>query len=221
MTLRRAFLIIAALPFLLGAANGAVPVPKSLRLDYVIKRDGDPIGTHVVTFKRDNDDLLVDTRIKVAVRMLFITVYRYEKSARETWRDGRIIAYRADTDDNGDPIKGRVVLTSEGLAAEGPKGKTIAPPGTMISGYWNMATVRQTALIDSEDVTLVPIKIEGGAAARITIGDQTFETRHYRITGELARELWYDTDGLLVKMRAIGSDGSVIDTDRKTGEKPN
>jgi hypothetical protein len=216
VTLRRTFLILAMLPLLLGAARTETPVPDTKRLDYVIKRDGDPIGTHVITFKRHKGDLLVDTRIKVAVRILFVTVYRYEKTARETWRDGRITAYRADTDDNGDPIKGRVVLTPEGLAAEGPKGKVIASPGTMISGYWNMATVKQTTLIDSEDVSLVPIRVEGGAAARVTLGAQTFETRHFRITGELARELWYDRQGLLVKMRTIGSDGSVIDTDRKT-----
>ncbi len=106
-------------------------------------------------------------------------------------------------------------MTAKGLSAKGPKGTIIAPPGTMISGYWNIATVKQTALIDSEDVSLVPIKMEGGEAARITIGEKTYETRHYRITGELARELWYDGDGLLVKMRSTGSDGSIIDTDRK------
>ena len=215
MTLRRALMVMAVLPLLIGAANTETPVPASKRLDYVINRNGDPIGTHVITFKREKGNLLVDTQVKVAVRMLFVTVYRYEKSARETWRDGRVTAYQADTDDNGDPIKGRVVLTSEGLVAKGPKGKAIVPPGTMISGYWNMATVKQTALIDSKDVTLVPIKVMGGKAVRITIGAQTFETHHYRITGELARELWYDADGLLVKMRAIGSDGSIIDTDRK------
>lgn len=215
MTPRRAFLALAAVPLVLGAADNAPPAPSAMRLEYVIKRNGDPIGSHVITFTREDGDLLVDTRIEVAVRILFVTVYRYRKFARETWRGGRVVAYRADTDDDGDTITGRVISGPEGLVAEGPKGKTVAPFGTMISGYWNMATVKQTALIDSEDVTLVPIKVLGGEAAAITIGDRRFETRRYRITGALARELWYGADGLLVKMRAIGSDGSVIDTDRK------
>jgi hypothetical protein len=203
------------LPFLLGAADNMPPVPDSMRLDYVIKRNGDPIGSHVIAFKRDKGDLLVDTTIKVAVRIMFVTVYRYEKTARETWRDGKVVAYRADTNDDGDPIKGRVGLGPKGLVAQGPKGRVIAPSGTMISGYWNIATVKQTALIDSENVTLVPIEVQGGEPANITIGDRKFTTRHFRITGELARDLWYGRDGLLIKMRAIGSDGSVIDTDRK------
>ena len=59
------------------------------------------------------------------------------------------------------------------------------------------------------------IGVTGGEAATITIGDRQYATRHYRMTGELARELWYGSDGLLVKMRGTGSDGSVIDTDRK------
>jgi hypothetical protein len=212
---RRALMMLVLLPLLMGAAENQPPVPDSLRLDYVVKRDGEPIGSHVITFKRDNGELLVDTHVKVEVRILFVTAYRYEKSARETWRGGRITAYRADTDDDGDPIRGRVTLGPEGLVAEGPKGKIIAPSDTMISGYWNMATVRRTALIDSENVTLVPIKVQGGEAVRLVIGDRQYDTRHYRLTGELARELWYGDDGLLIKMRAIGSDGSIIDTDRK------
>lgn len=207
--------LLPLLPMLIGAAPIEPPVPKSMRLDYVIKRDGDIIGSHAIAFRRDKDALLVDTVVKVAVRILFVTVYRYEKSARETWRGGRVVAYRADTDDNGEPIRARVSIGPKGLMLDGPKGKSTAPPVTMISGYWNMATIHQAALIDSEDATLVPIKIDGGEAAKITIDDRRYDTRHYRITGELARELWYDSDGLMIKMRAIGSDGSVIDTDRK------
>lgn len=215
---RRALFVLAILPLLLGAADNQPTVPDSLRLDYVIKRNGDPIGSHVIAFRRHKGDLLVDTTIKVAVRIMFVTVYRYEKTARETWRGGKVVTYRAKTNDNNDIIKGRVDLGPKGLTAEGPKGKAVAPLGMMISGYWNMATVRQTALIDSENVAIVPIKVLGGEAASLTIGERKFATRHYRITGELARELWYDKDGLLIKMRTIGSDGSVIDTDRKQGE---
>ncbi len=212
---RRALMMLVLLPLLLGAAGHQPPTPDSLRLDYVVKRNGDVIGSHVITFRRDNGALLVDTHVKVEVRMMFMTVYKYEKSSRETWRGGRIAAYRAETNDNGNPIKGRVTLGPKGLIAEGPKGKTIAPPGAMISGYWNMATVKQTELIDSENATLAPIKVLGGEAVRIAMGGRQYDTRHFRITGDLARELWYGADGLLVKMRAIGSDGSIIDTDRK------
>ena len=84
-------------------------------------------------------------------------------------------------------LPGRVVLQSNGLAAKGRKGEFIAPSGTMISGYWNVATIKQTALIDSEDVTLVPIAVDGGEAASIKIGNRAYNSRHYRITGELAR----------------------------------
>ncbi|NQU69292.1 MAG: hypothetical protein HQ514_02015, partial [Rhodospirillales bacterium] len=108
-----------------------------------------------------------------------------------------------------------VTLGPKGLVAEGPKGKTIAPPDAMISGYWNMATVKKTELIDSENAALVPIKVLGGEAVRLAIGDRKYDTRHFRITGELAQELWYGADGLLIKTRAVGSDGSIIDTDRK------
>lgn len=215
-------LLIAFL--LLAGTAQAQPVPGSGRLDYVISRDGDQIGTHVITFQRTGDQLHVDTRVEIAVQIAFITVYRFTKTTRETWRNGRVVGYRAETDDNGALIKASVGAGPEGLIAIGPRGRIIATPDTMISGYWNIATVKQKALLDSEDVRLIPIAVENLGETELRAG---VKARHYRITGELARELWYGANGLLLKMRATASDGSVIDTvsrqllaagDRNTGK---
>ncbi len=208
---RRALIAIALFPLLLGAAFDP-PVPQSGSLEFDIIRDGDKIGAHRFVFRRRGDVLTVETTVDVAVKFAFITVYRFRKTSRETWRDGRVIAYQAETDDNGTDIRLRVESGPEGMIVHGPKGRDVAPPGTMISGYWNQATMGQHHLIDSEDGTVVPIKVEGVGPAEITIGGFRVRTRYYRITGELARELWYGTDGLLVRMRSIGSDGSVIET---------
>jgi len=35
--------------------------------------------------------------------------------------------------------------------------------------------------------------------------------RHYLLTGELTREVWYDPDGVLVKVRFSGQDGADIE----------
>lgn len=211
MRLRRALIVVALFPVLLGAGFDP-PVPDSGALEYDITRDGDKIGTHRFVFLRQGAALIVTTTVDVAVKFAFVTVYRFHKTARETWRDGRVINFRSETDDNGTEIKARADSGPEGMVAIGPKGRVVAPPGTMISGYWNAATVGRRVLIDSEDGTLVPIKVEGGGTAEIVIDGHRVRTRHYRIKGELARELWYGPDGLLVKMRLIGSDGSIIDT---------
>ncbi len=194
------------------APAAAQPVPDSGRLDYVIERDGARIGTHSVTFGRDGGTLRVETRVEVVVRFAFITLYEYAKTSRETWRDGRMVAYEARTDDDGDIIEGRAELRPEGLVATGPKGRVVAPAGTMISSSWNVATIRQSALIDSEDATLHPITVTGGEAAIVTVAGRDVPARHSRIEGTLARELWYGDDGLLLRMRSVARDGSVIDT---------
>lgn len=35
--------------------------------------------------------------------------------------------------------------------------------------------------------------------------------RHYSITGDLQRELWYDPNGVLVQVRFLGEDDSTIE----------
>jgi len=49
-----------------------------------VLRNGDPVGSHVVSFDRDGDDLIVRNRFELSIEFLFVTAYRYvyESTAR-------------------------------------------------------------------------------------------------------------------------------------------
>ena len=212
----RAFSLVAALLAIVAVATPAVsaapPIPKTGKLAYIINRDGAQIGTHVITFEREGDRLFVDTKVDVDVKLAFISLYKFVKRAREVWKDGRVIGYEARVDDNGNIMEARAEANGSKLVLEGPNGKAVAPLGTMISGYWNIATVDQDRLVDSEDARLRKVAFEGGSEQTIEIEGRSVKARYFRVTGALVRELWYDAKGLLLKMRAVASDGSVIET---------
>jgi hypothetical protein len=44
----------------------------------------------------------------------------------------------------------------------------------------------------------------------VTARGRSVEARHYQLSGELERELWYDAAGVLVQVRFKGKDGSDI-----------
>lgn len=201
--------LIAAAGF--SAVAGPL-IPETGKLDYVVNRDGDQIGTHVITFRRKGERLLVDTNVDVAVKLAFITLYRFAKRAREVWKDGRVVGYRVTVNDNGNIIEASAKANGTKLLLDGPNGKAVAPLGTMVSGYWSIDTVTQKALIDSEEGRLRPVEFKGGEEQTIDIKGRSFKARYYRLTGALVREVWYDAKGLLLKMRAIARDGSVIET---------
>jgi hypothetical protein len=189
------------------------------RIEMTITRDKEPIGTHTVTFAREGDRLHVDTRVEIAVKIAFLTVYRMLKTSRETWEGGRMVAYTATIDDNGTISTVRVRPEAGRLAIDGPEGRVTAPLGTMMSGYWSEKCVTQTLLIDSSDGVLR--RVATGKATPEKLGERGMRTRRYRMTGDLTRDLWYGEDGRLVRVREIASDNSVIVTELKSLNRTN
>jgi len=95
----RSILLAAAIFLAAGGTGGAEPVTEDLSFE--VWRDGESIGTHALRFTRDGDRLFVDIEVALAVKVLFVTAYRYEQQRREVWKDGRLVAFRSKTHDDG------------------------------------------------------------------------------------------------------------------------
>ncbi len=183
------------------------------RIEMTITRNKEQIGTHSFTFVRDGTRLHVDTRVEIAVKLAFVTVYRMLKTSRETWEHDRVVAYDATIDDNGTVSTIKVRPDGENLVVDGPDGRVTAPLGTMISGYWSDRTVERKLLIDSGDGILRRVSVGKATSEMLAAGDRGLPVRRYRMTGDLKRDLWYGEDGRLVRMREVARDGSVIVTE--------
>jgi hypothetical protein len=64
-------------------------------------RHGSAIGEHRVTFRPDGNRLIVETRVQIAVKVLFFTAFRFAHEAEEVWRSDRLVSVTSTTDDNG------------------------------------------------------------------------------------------------------------------------
>src|SRR6267142_4253779 len=128
-----------------AAANAAITVPDGFppagTITYDVWREGSQIGTHTVEFTRDGDKLTVHTKIRIEVKLLFVTVYRFAHDAEEDWVDGKLMRFAAKTDDNGTDRD--VLLERSGEELRGHyNSEPAALPGNLIPGsLWNPATV--------------------------------------------------------------------------------
>ncbi|QEX15170.1 hypothetical protein FRZ44_04500 [Hypericibacter terrae] len=196
-----------------GKAAIAVPdgFPPDGTITYDVWREGSQIGTHTVEFARDGDKLTVHTRIRIQVKLLFITVYRFEHDAEEDWVDGKLMRFAAKTNDNGTDRD--VLLERQGDELRGHYNSEQATlPGDLIPGsLWNPATIDQKQLIEptkgrAKDVTIVDHGME-----TVTLGSGAkVQGHHYSITGDLRREVWYGPDGEVVQAAYNAKDGSLL-----------
>jgi hypothetical protein len=189
-------------------------VPLSGRQEFSVFRDGERIGTDVSEFLRDGDRLTVRSHTDIAVEILSIVVYRYEKDSEEQWVDGKLVGLRSDINDDGD--KSAVELTGDDATepkllhvSTGDKSTTVKA-GLMPSSFWNPATVEQSEFIDPEDGQTRRVIVAPHGFELLKVAGRDVKARHYRMSGDIDRDLWYGLDGQLLKIEFEAEDGSRI-----------
>jgi Domain of unknown function (DUF6134) len=205
-------LLLLGLVATVPAAAGVQPVPAPLEFD--IAREGDVVGHHRIDFRRDGDRLVVRSDLKIEVEMLSFTVYRYQQSREEVWRDGKLIALAATADDDGTPhdIKGSAGPNGELRMTSNNKDRWTLPPESVPASFWNQSMVTQKGpLVDSLTGRILPGKVVKLGPETIRAGGRDIVATHYRLEGKRARDIWYDAGGRWVKMRAVARDGSVAE----------
>lgn len=202
----RALLALAVLaPFAATArAEPVVPAP----LNFIVEREGTPIGTHRLTFHADGERLVVDIAVNIKVTIAFITVYTHTSRGREVWQDDRLVSFESDTDDNGTALKVRVRAAADGLQVAGKDGSYTAPADMLPGSYWRAETVKRTQFIDTEDGHLVDLVSQPAGRRPVAVGDGMVDTDVYRLSGEMDGELGYTPEGewTLLRFKTHGSD---------------
>src|SRR5690348_1747258 len=79
----------------------AEPEADTVTLSFAVMRNGDQIGTSTTRLRRDGARTIAEIATHIAVKLAYITVYRYDQTEIEHWVDGYLVAMTAHTDDNG------------------------------------------------------------------------------------------------------------------------
>lgn len=183
----------------LSPAFAAAP-PPSGRLAFDVTRKDSDIGDHVFTFSGGGGDFDVNVSTDIAVRVPLIRakVYSYEQRSQETWRGGSLVHLASRTDADGK--KEQVDAPVDRL-----------PPGSL----WSVDTVRASRLVNTIDGAVMKVRVADLGSERIAADGRTIAARHYRISGDLDRDVWYDADGYLARLTLVADDGSTVTYVRK------
>ncbi|TVR96742.1 MAG: hypothetical protein EA406_11340 [Rhodospirillales bacterium] len=196
------------------ACRGAMIDPIALygeELRFRVLREGSPVGVHRVRFQRQGDRVIADTRFDLEVRVLFFTAYRFQYQSRDVWQDGCLVSLTAKTDDNGAVSAVAAERRNGRLHVEGPGGRFTTEPGIFPTTHWNAEVVGSDRVLNTINGRIAEVDIRPMGRSRVTLSGTSADARHYRYTGDLQTEVWYDSDGRWVKMRFQAKDGSTIE----------
>lgn len=201
--------LLAALPVALPAAQAAVPPGGQLR--FAVFRDGSQIGEHELTFRNQGGDLAVDVNTKIAVKIAFVTAYRFEHEGHEIWHGDRLMRLWSKTNDDGTHHVLDVEADKAGLEIHADGHDANAPANIIPASLWNEGILQGGRILNTLDGSRMAVQVADLGADTVFVKGSKEAAHHYAITGDLQRELWYDANHVLVKVRFKAKDGSTIE----------
>jgi hypothetical protein len=203
-------ILAAALSLALTAGAGhAMEAPAGTFVYTIHHQDRGDIGTLTIVSTRQGDERVYDQTLRIAVKVLFVTAYHQESERKEVWRGARLIAYDASTDDDGKKSKIAGRAEGDSFVIDGPAGHIVAPGTVYPSNPFDPGIVKATLLMDTSSGKLLHVTVTPGAEETVTAAGGTVAARRYAVTGDLQRDLWFDTTGRLLQF-AFKNDGALI-----------
>jgi hypothetical protein len=195
--------VLTGVPALL-LAHEALAAPAGL--DFRVLRAGSAVGAHRVRF-RDNAGLLeAQSDVRIEVKLMGFTVFRYHHETAETWRGDRLVALSSRLQKNGTTTACEARASGAELLLRGPEGEQRLPAQAAPLTWWRMATLRPgVPLFDPRRAEAVQPEL------RIT---RPQGGTHVVLVGGEGAEVLYDAAGTWVGFATTGEDGSPVRYER-------
>jgi len=188
--------LVVALLILARPAMAQAEEPPSGTWNFTATLDGRPIGHHRFMVSGSSGDRMVESRADFTVRMLGISVYRYQHQAHERWQEDCLRELIADTDDDGKRQQVTQRFEAECL---------------MSFAYWHPRLVAQKRLINPQTGKVELAQIEPLGEQPVTVRGEPVRARGWRlVAGSQRIVVWYAADS----GRWVG-----LDADAKGGRK--
>ena len=171
--------------------------------DFTNKIDGKPSGETHMTFKRQDDgSLSIACQADAKVTKLGIIVYHYAYRGNETWKDGKLIRFQSSADDNGKKFTVSATAERDGIRVRVNNDERLTRVDWLTS-YAQLpdaeARKRTLAIMDSDTGKTVTGAMRYLGTQQIPVAGKNQNCFHYRITGPLVVEAWYDAQERLVR----------------------
>lgn len=196
----------AAISFLLLTAS-VVQAAEEEKRTFTVRVDNKPAGSHQLIIQTHDDGTeVVVGQADVTVKFAIIT-FTFSYRGKETWKDGRLVTLNSATNDNGKKHQVNADANKEGYAVVADGKESQAKGDVWPTGYWRIPkTMKQAAnvvLLDSDTGRLINAKLEKIGVEKLTVIGQEVKCAHYRLSGGVKVDVWFDGHDRLVRQESI------------------
>lgn len=194
----------------LGAAVWLALAPVAAAQDLMVFdvfRDGSKIGEHRLVFEQEDGTLKVSVETDMTVTFAFVPVFRYEHKRVERWRDGELESLAGMTNDDGTQYEISIVRKG-GHYSRTINGseEDLAGP-VAVDSFWSKDMLTGGKLFSAASDQVYRVRSDLMGIETIAARGETVEAEHYKLSGELDRDLWFAPSGELLKLQYENDEG--------------
>jgi len=177
------------------------------RRTFAVRVDNKAVGTHQLHIQsRDDGTMTVTSHADVTVKIALIT-YRYAFRGTEIWKEGKIQQITTSTNDNGKKHSVNAAGTKEGMTISADGREFQVKGETWSTTYWKLPPESQRGpaitLLDADTGKLINAKLERAGVEKIMVMGKQVDCMHYKLTGGVQVDLWYDGTDRMVRQESI------------------
>lgn len=147
----------------LGGAAAVLAMPAvaagNAKRVFRILRDGSDIGTHTLEAVSGPNGFEIDIVIRIQVKILGVTAYRYELDNREVWKGGNLISLDSKVNDDGTRDFASATRSGDALAIKGSRYTGDGPGSAATTSYFVPELLERAPWISTQSGALLPIRI--------------------------------------------------------------
>jgi hypothetical protein len=142
------------------------------------------------------------------VRLSYLVyTYRYSYQGTEKWKDGRLLSLTSTTNDDGKRFSVAAQAEGDTLRVEINGQEHRTRPDVWTTTCWRSPDPRfrgqALSLIDADTGKDLPGRLHYLGTSERMVAGQTRPCSHYRVTGGMQAELWFDDQERLVRKESM------------------
>lgn len=198
---------LAALAITLAATGALQAAPPIIETRvFRVSVDQKPAGEYRMNIRQEGDTATMTGQADVRVRYLIVN-YVYTFRGSEVWKGDRLT--RLDTNTVDDKKHFNVTAWAEGTAlrvrANGQERATT--PDAWSTTYWRLPAAKfrnqNVALIDADTGKDINASLKYVGLENTPVAGQVVQCAHWRVTGGVTVDLWYDGGDRLVREESV------------------
>jgi hypothetical protein len=199
--------LCAAALILFGVGAPAARAADAETRDFAVSVAGKPVGEVHLTIKpRDDGTTTVNCDTDIYVNML-IGKYKFVFRGQEEWKGRRLVKFASNTDDNGKQFIVSGKAEAGGVRVKANNVEKLVKPEVWLTTYWSLPDPKlrdkELTILDADNGKVMTATIKYVATEKLKIGGKEATLNHYRLSGDVKMDLWFDGSERLVRQEWV------------------